>query len=115
MSSIYATDDLETGNWALDIQNLDAHYTDLFIGFTDRAPVVEFKNLHFGFELRQNENIKKYGVFPPPGVKYICTDQQYLTIERLYLEPASSYTLYLWCENDNKKFDKEFQFTTPQG
>ena len=115
MSSLHATDDFQTGNWSLDIHDLAPTYADLFIGFTDQGPVVEFKDLQFGFELRQGDNIKSYGIFPPPNTKYVCTNQPYLVVKRLQLEPSTRYILHLWCVNDGKRFEKDFDFETPRG
>lgn len=112
MSKIYAYDDFSTGNWSIDIQDLDPYYADLFIGFTDQGPVVEFKNLKFGFELQQGENIKRYGVYPPPNVRYVRSDQQYITVDRLTLRPDQTYNLYLWCENDGTRFERSFEIVT---
>ena len=113
MSKIVAVDDFATQNWSVSVEDLNPTYTDLFIGFTNEAPVVEFTNLKFGYELRQADNIKKYGVFPPPGVRYIRSDQPYLVVERLTLRPEVEYTLWLWCENAGQRFETEYSFTTP--
>lgn len=114
MSKLKATDNFQTGNWSLDIEDLAPNYADLFISFTDQAPVVEFKNLKFGFELKQGDNIKQYGVYPPAGVRYVRTDQEYLTVDRLNLQTEQTYTLFLWAENNGERFEKEFEFTTPR-
>ena len=114
MSKIIATDHLETLNWEVTFDNLVHNYADLFIGFTHEAPVVEFKDLKFKYELRQGENIKQYGVFPPPNTIYIRTDQSYLVIERLDLQIETTYELYLWVENDKQSFETTVSFTTPR-
>lgn len=113
MSKLIAIDNFKTGNWSLTVKDLASHYADLFIGFTNEAPVVEFTNLKFGFELRQDDNIKQYGVFPPAGVKYIRTDQDYVEVVRLKFKPDQTYTLWLWCENNAQRFEHEFQLETP--
>lgn len=113
MSKLLATDDFKTGNWSLTIESLASNYADLFISFTNEAPVVEFRNLKFGYELKQGENIKKYGMFPPAGVRYVRSDQSYLVVERLTFKPDQTYTLFLWAENYGRRFEKEFEFTTP--
>ena len=41
MSKIIATDHFETQNWEVTFEDLVPNYADLFIGFTDDAPVVE--------------------------------------------------------------------------
>lgn len=114
MSRIYATDNFKTGSWSLSFDDLSPYYADLMIGFTNDSPVIEFNDLKFGYELRQGENIKKYGSFPPSNVRYVRSDQQYIVTERLVFESEKTYTLWLWCENDGKRFEKEFEFTTPR-
>ena len=114
MSKIIATDHFETQNWEVTFEDLAPNYADLFIGFTDDAPVVEFKDLKFKYELKQDGNIKQYGVYPPAGVRYKQSDQEYLKVVRLKLETEESYSLFLWAENDGQRFEKEFDFKTPR-
>ena len=114
MSKIIATDDFRTQNWQVDFEDLASNYADLFIGFTDDAPVIKFKDLKFKYELKQDDNIKQYGVFPPPGVKYVRTDQPYIIVERLKLDMETEYELYLWAENGGVSFEKTVTFTTPR-
>lgn len=114
MSKIIATDHFETQNWEVTFEGLAPTFADLFIGFTDDAPVVNFKGLKFKYELKQDSNIKQYGVFPSPGVKYVRTDQPYIIVERLSLEVETEYELYLWAENGGKSFDTTVNFTTPR-
>ena len=114
MSKIIATGHFETQNWEVSFEDLAPTYADLFIGFTDDAPVVEFKDLKFKYELKQNGNIKQYGVFPSPGVKYVRTDQPYIVTERLTLIPDRDYELYLWAENGGESFETTVSFTTPR-
>lgn len=114
MSKLKATDNFETGNWSLNIENLAPSYGDLLIGFTDNAPVVEFIDLKFGFELKKGTEILQSAEHPPFGLKYIESDQPYLVTERLQFQPNTTYTLFLWCENNGERFEKEFQFTTPK-
>ena len=114
MSKIIATDHFETQNWEVTFEDLAPNYADLFIGFTDDVPVVEFKDLKFKYELKQDSNIKQYGVFPPPGVKYVRTDQPYIVVERLNLVLETDYELYLWAENGGESFETTVSFTTPR-
>lgn len=113
MSKIFATDHFETQNWEVTFEDLAPNYADLFIGFTNEAPVVWFKNLKFKYELKQGDNIKQYGVFPPANTRYIRSDQAYLVVERLKLQVETEYQLYLWAENSGQAFEKTITFTTP--
>ena len=114
MNKLYAIDNFKTQNWELDISELGSFYNDLHIGFTDKAPIISFKKLTFGFELKQSENIKQYGVYPPNGVKYIQTDQEYLITVRLKTLPTETYELFLWAENDEKRIEKTFTLKIPK-
>lgn len=113
MGKIYATDNLKENNWVLNTDQISSKTNDLFIAFTNNNPIISFKDLKFGYELKQNDNIKQYGVFPQPGVRYKKTDQEYLESIRLDLIPSEKYTLYLWAENNNTRIEKEFEITTP--
>ncbi len=114
MSKIIATDHFETSNWEVTFDNLAPNYADLFIGFTDEAPVIKFKNLKFKYELKQGDNIKQYGVFPPPNTRYVRSDQAYLVVKRLKLQMETDYQLYLWAENGGQFFETTVNFTTPR-
>ena len=114
MSKIIAKDHLKTQNWEVTFDNLAPTFADLHIGFTDEAPVIEFNDLKFKYELKQNGNIKQYGVFPPPNARYLRTDQEFIVIERLNLDMETDYELYLWAENNKEAFETTVTFTTPR-
>ena len=114
MSKIIATDHFETQNWEVSFEDLAPTYADLFIGFTDDAPVVEFKDLKFKYELKRDGNIKQYGVFPPANTRYVRSDQPYIVVERLNLKTETEYELYLWAENGGEAFETTVSFTTPR-
>jgi len=59
-NKLYATDNFKTGNWSLDTSDIGSGSNDLFITFTEEAPVITFKDLKFGYELRQDGNIKEF-------------------------------------------------------
>jgi len=115
MSKISAIAHLKTKNWEVNIADLTAFFTNLHIGFTDEAPVIQFQSLQFKYELRQGENIKQYGIFPPPGVRYVRTDQTYLVVEQLKnLKPDETYELYLWATNGGESFETIKEFIVPR-
>ena len=113
MSKIIAKDHIKKQNWEVTFHNLAPTFADLCIGFTDDGPIIEFKNLKLKYELKQNGNIKQYGVFPPPNTRYVRTDEEFLVIERLDLEIETNYELYLWAENNKKSLETTVTFTTP--
>ena len=114
MGKLYATDNFKTDNWSLDISEIGPTTNDLFITFTEEAPVITFKDLNFGYELRQHGNIKQYDMYPSGGARYKRSDQVYLEAVRLNLETEESYSLFLWAENNGQRFEKEFDFETPR-
>jgi hypothetical protein len=114
MSKIFATDDFNTGTWSLNIEDLAFNYADMFITFTETAPVVVFDNLSFGYELTTGDTVVQTNSFPPEGVNYVQSDQPYLVCERLLLEMETTYSLFLWCVNGGNRFEKDFSFTTPR-
>ena len=113
MSKILATDNIKTG-WQVDFEELAPNWADLYIGFTEGAPVVEFKNLKFKYELRKNNAVEQTNSFPPANTKYVRTDQPYLVVERLKLDIETEYELYLWAENGGESFETTVSFTTPR-
>lgn len=114
MSKIIATDHFETQTWEVIFEDLDSNYADLFIGFTDDAPIIEFKDLKFKYELRKNGEIKQCEEYPPPNTEYVRTDQPYIVAESLYLQSETEYELYLWAENGGQEFEHTVSFTTPR-
>lgn len=114
MSKIIAKDDLEKNNWKIQFDNLSSHYADLQIGFTKEKPIVTFKGLKFGFTLKQGEQIIDTQTYPPKGVVYLSTDQEYVVTHRLKFKPDLEYQLFLWAENDKKSIQHTETFTTPK-
>jgi len=114
MNKIFAVDNLKKNNWSLDTSTIGPMKNDLYIGFTEEQPIAHFKNLRFGFELRQGENIKQYAMFPKPNVRYVQTDQEYLEVIRLNTVTDQTYDLFLWAENDDIRIEKTFELTIPR-
>jgi hypothetical protein len=113
MSSIYAYDDFKTQNWKIETYNIASNYVDLYIGFTDDAPIIEFDNLQFGFTISKGEENVKIKNYPENGIIYVNTDQPFLEVERINLEPNTIYSLYIWAENASIKIENNFEFVTP--
>lgn len=113
MSKIVAKNNLNTSTWQIDIENLEPRWAHITIGFENGQEVVEFNNLKFKYELRKNENIINSKSYPEENVKYISSNQDYIEIEFLDLEPNTSYELYVWSENNEIISEKTIQFITP--
>jgi len=114
MSKAIAINNLDNQSWEVTYQEVAPSYVDIYINFIYQTPGTKFKNLKFKYELKQGENIKQYGVYPPAGVRYLQSDQQYLVSERITLQPDTEYTLYLWSENDNIQSETTSTFSSPR-
>jgi hypothetical protein len=120
MSKIVAINNLQNQSWEITehdllLNNPTVTYADLFIKFieNDSNSIVEFKDLKFKYELKHNGNVIQSNSYPPPNVKYVMSDQDYLITERLTLESEKNYILYFWAENNNISSEITFNFTTP--
>ena len=114
MSKLIAKDDFQTQNWLVTEENLDSFYTDLCIGFIDQEPIVTFINLKFGYTLSSDDTEIQTQSYPPEGIKYLQTDQEFLVVDRLNLQSETSYSLFLWAENDVNRYEYTYNFTTPR-
>lgn len=113
MSNIRVSVDFSTGQWSHTILDLAPTYADLTAVLGESVSFFQFQNFAFGYELRQGESIKQYGVFPPPGVRFVSSDQQDLWTERLALTPGESYDLWVWAENAGARTDYTILLEVP--
>jgi hypothetical protein len=114
MGNIYIYTDFEKSTLTLEENNIEPYNNDLCFCFLNNDSVVLFNNFQFGFELKENENIKQYGIFPKPNVKYKQSDQKILEIIRLIAPPNKTYDFSIWVENDGKRVEKTFILNIPQ-
>jgi len=114
MSKIIAKVNPQTQNWEVTVDDLEPRSADLCIGFIGETNIIDFYDLKLNYELRQNDNIKLYGVFPRPGVRYLKSNQEFVVVEHLEFEMETDYELYLWAENNKESFETTATFTTPR-
>lgn len=115
MNKIKVNCNLTNGDWSLDISDLGTHYSDLFISFKDNsnADPFYFNNLNFLYRFSINGQIVSEKTYPPVGIKYFNSSDDYLVVERLNFDPGKQYTLYLSVENNGQFFEKSFTFLIP--
>lgn len=113
MSAIRVSIDFSTGQWSSTILDLAPNYANLTAVLGESVSFFQFQDFAFGYELRQGENIKQNGVFPPPGVRFISSDQQDLWTERLTLTPGESYDLWVWAENAGVRSEHTIALEAP--
>lgn len=112
MSKIIAVADFTELKWQIDCDNLNSLRCDLYFSFVTKNAVVRFKDLKFGYELKKNDKIEQYNMFPPYNTKYLEMKRDYLVIERLKIQPDTDYKLYLWAEDGGKTLKDSFNFRT---
>ena len=113
MSQILAINLMKEEKWNTDIKNISPYYADLFIGFDLQNTDSKFRNLQFGFEVKLENNIISYGNFPSFGVKYITTDQKYLTSNRINYSPDKDIEIKIWRINNGIHSETKIVFKSP--
>ena len=112
--SVLSTLDFQTGTWSFDVypESFSPYFE---IGFKEgEKPALSFKNLSFGFSVELN-NLQVFSKsYPAEGVRYVATDQVYLTNDRLDLAPDDQVTLSVWAKNDGKHYESEVFFVIPR-
>ena len=113
MSSIQAINNLNENQWQISASDLTYNYVDLYIGFSNGNPIVEFKDLSFGYKITAVDFTQEE-TYPQDNIVYISTDEQFLVVERILLQPNTFYELILTSTNDGIFSEGTFTFTTPE-
>jgi len=115
MSNIKALNNLNLHEWQITEQDINYYSIDLYFGFSDFNKIVKFENLHFGYILKEknSEIIEQEQNFPPENIVYVLTDEDYIEVTKLNVEPNKKYNLYLYCNNNSIFSETNFIFTTP--
>lgn len=117
MSKIIAIADLENKNWEVNSYNFTYNYIDLYISFKPKNNNFVFENLQFKYELIQNKEIIDKTTYPPQGMRYISSNEEFMICKRLKnIKPDEEYKLKLWIHNKGKAFETttEFKGVRPQ-
>lgn len=112
--SVLATLDLTSGDWTFNVAP-ETPSPDLEIGFKDDGgPVAQFDRLAFGFTVVANGLPVLTKAYPPQGVRYVATDQTYLTNDRVNLASDDEVVLAVWAENGGERYEGQTTFTVPR-
>jgi hypothetical protein len=116
MSKILVNCNLQTSEWLIQQEDMRSFYTDVKFHFSDAQPLVVFNNLSFGVTFKKDSEqlfTETFGITK----KYVATENvlfdNYMEYSRLYLEPNTTYTLELWCDNEGIRRSYNYVFTTP--
>ena len=113
MNKIYINCNLGIDDLSIDTSEIGFYFSDLHISFTNNSnqDTLKFNNLNFLYRFSHNDQIISEKTYPPLGIKYVSSNDDYLVAERLNFLPTNEYKLYFWCENDGKSFEKTVTFT----
>ena len=104
---------LKTQQWTWDI-NLTPGANTLLMGFSCDQPVTQFNNISMQFDLSVNGVLAQSGEYPPPNVKLISTDQNYVTARRGVFTPDDEITLTITVTNDDVTYTDSQTMTVPR-
>jgi hypothetical protein len=111
--SVLASCYLPDGAWAFNVQP-ESPSPGIEIGFScDHLPV-EFDDLSFGLKVFANGLEAFTKSYPPEGVRYVSTDQQYMTHDRVDLAADDVVVLDVWMVNAGERHEASTTFTVPR-
>ena len=113
MNKIIVKKPINNQEWNVSIDTLTRDYLHLCFCFTDNGSKVDLRGIKFGYELKQNNNIKYYGMYPQPNTRFVSSDEEFLVTKTLNLDYDTEYTLYLWTETKAHFSEHTKTFTTP--
>jgi hypothetical protein len=114
MSNIKAIHNLNTRSWTVSTTENSLDYA-LDIGFVQPGVSnVEFKDLHFGYELILNNQLLQTDNYPKDFNKFISSDQEILISVTLpHLVTELEYVLKIWATNNAITSDTVYTFMAP--
>lgn len=72
-----------------------------------------YDSLSFGYQLKSNGIVVNEITKPDPNVTYISSDNGFIDIQLLELDPETDHELTFWCEESGIRSEETFTFTTP--
>lgn len=111
--SVLASCHLPDGTWVFNIQP-ETPSPNIEIGFScDQLPVT-FDNLSFGFTISKDGATLADKSYPREGVRYVSTDQQYISNDRVDLAADDEVTLEVWMVNAGARFEATTLLIVPR-
>ena len=102
-----------TGDWVWNVAP-ESPAPDIEVGFTDSELPVNFDNLTFGLKVVANGEEVLEASYPPPGVKYVATDQEYISNDRVQLKADDLVTVSVWAVNGGTLYQGSEGFVIPR-
>jgi hypothetical protein len=111
MNNIKINFHVEQNTFVFEAEEVTSSKVDLFFNVTPTKTANSFWGIGFGFELKTEDGgIEAYGVYPPPGVIYVNTDQNYLSTKELRVQDNTDYTLNVWASVDGVMTEDSLTF-----
>jgi hypothetical protein len=111
--SVLAKLHLGTGDWVWSVSP-ESSSPDIEIGFTDYSTPVVFSDLSFGLRVTANGEEVFQASYPPSGVKYVSTDQQYISNDRILINADELITVFVWAKNAGVVYEGSESFVAPR-
>lgn len=74
---------------------------------------VTYEDLSFGFEWFNGETLIASQSWPPPNVRFVSSDQQWLAAVSIAHEPDTDYRLRLWASDRGETFESNWLLHSP--
>lgn len=106
---------LDTQEWSIE-GSPGSNDLELVIGCRrNNAIGVDFVNASFGFNFLDQEGILDYAQYPPEGISYSSTNEDFMTYNFITdLVPEEEYVIRAWFKDSGIEFSAEFTITTPR-
>ncbi|MBK1634211.1 hypothetical protein [Rhodovulum adriaticum] len=108
------TYDIWTGTFAFDTSGARPFGANIEARLDRHGQVVAFDGLSFGMVLSRNGAEALRQTFPPPGVRYVSTDQDLLTSVPVRWRPDEAITLDVWMTNEGTTVAGTHAFVAPR-
>lgn len=104
------------GKFSLIQEDLESHYADIFtILRCQKDQTVPLKGIKFGFHVQNGKDILIKRSYPDPSVEYESSDQDYLTVDRVYWEPEFNVDVLVWMhEHKSERIEEVFTLKIPR-
>lgn len=119
MSRISAKTNLDTRDWDIEYYDSDPISFDILMGFNrggQEGDLVTFYGLAYGFEITKDGDTEPFyeESYPPEGVNYVNTDQEYMLRTKVVLEKDTQYKITFWASDKGQTYATEFEFISPE-
>jgi hypothetical protein len=88
--------------------DFEFHFTD-----GETVPIV-FDHLSFGFVAKVDDQVVGGSDYPKFGIKYLSSDQPFLSTDRVNADFGDTVVFSVWVENAGLRHESEFSFSIPE-